>query len=108
MFIVCSFQNVLTDDAVASEDSEAPAVAAIPGLDFSEVDKGEMVDISESLPDAKTVAVSRRKPIYTKPVPRAFERAWTEGREMFPVAGGGHPSRTHENSVGLLGESPGE
>jgi len=105
--VIDGFQTCLTDNAVAAEESEAPAAAAIPGLDFSDTKLSEMVDISESLPDAKTAAViARRKPIYTKPVPRAFERAWAEGREMVP--GSGHASRLHENSVGLLGESPGD
>lgn len=30
----------------------------------------------------------RRKAIYTKPVPKDFERAWTEGRQPSAVASG--------------------
>jgi len=97
------FQMCLIDNTVVSEDSsEAPAMSAIPGLDFDTKISGTMVDISQSLPDTQTAAIMRRKPIYTKPVPRAFERAWAEGREMAPVT-----TRPYENSVGLLGESPG-
>jgi len=91
---------------VTSEDSEAATEAAIPGLDFSDEKAGSIVDVSHSLPDTKSV-ISRRKPIYTKPVPRAFERAWTEGRET-AISSSSHPSRPHENSTGLLGESPGQ
>jgi len=106
--IVDGFEMCLLDNTVASEESEAPAVAAIPGLDFSDTKISSDVDISDSLPDTKTAAIARRKPIYTKPVPRAFERAWAEGREMAPATGSIHASRPHENSIGLLGESPGE
>jgi len=96
----------LLDNAATSEDTDAPVEAAIPGLDFSsdKTSSSSVIDISHSLPDTKSSIVVRRKPIYTKPVPRAFERAWAEGRET----GSNLPSRPHENSTGLLGESPGQ
>ena len=99
----------LPDNVVTSEDSEAPTEAAIPGLDFSDnkTSASAVVDVSHSLPDKKAVVTARRKPIYTKPVPRAFERAWAEGKETTAIASNIHPSRQHENSIGLLGESPG-
>jgi len=99
-----------SDNVATSEDSEAPTEAAIPGLDFSDnkTSTGTVVDISRSLPDTKAVVAARRKPIYTKPVPRAFERAWAEGKETTAVAGNMYPPRQHENSIGLLGESPGQ
>ena len=98
----------LLDNVVTSDDSEALMDAAIPGLDFSEDTSGGIViEVSPTLSDTKTI-VTRRKPIYTKPVPRAFERAWAEGRETTVTSStqSTHPPRPHENSIGLLGESP--
>jgi len=94
-------------NATMSEDSEALVEAAIPGLDFSDDKTGNVVDVGAFLPDTKSVII-RRKPIYTKPVPRAFERAWAEGRETSAVKSNSHSSRPQENSTGLLGESPGQ
>jgi len=103
----------LLDNALTSEDSETPAEAAIPGLDFSD-DKpppiASVVSVSQSLADntKSSPIVTRRRPIYTKPVPRAFERAWAEGRETSIVTSNSHQSRAPETSTGLLGESPGQ
>lgn len=103
---VTGFEMCLLDNVLTSEDAETPVEAAIPGLDFSDDKTSSVVDVSHSLPDTKAV-IARRKPIYTKPVPKAFERAWAEGRETSAVTGSSLQSRSHENSIGLLGESPG-
>jgi polyadenylation factor subunit 2 len=104
-----------TKVAVSSEALVAPV---IPGLDFS-TDKVSSVNVSSvvsssssnsgfntaSMVDSRSAmaAAMRRKPIYTKPVPKAFERAWTEGRQPLTVGAGASPP--HE-SVGLLGDLP--
>jgi len=96
----------LLDTVSPAENSETMAEAAIPGLDFSDDKTSGVVDVQHSVPDTRVV-VARRKPIYTKPVPKAFERAWAEGRETM-VQGSSQSSRLNEFSIGLLGESPGQ
>jgi len=102
----------LPGNAVATEDAKPSQEAAIPGLDFSDENTtttaASVMDVSRSIPETKSVVSTRRKPIYTKPVPRAFEKAWAEGRETAAVTSNSHPSHPHETSIGLLGESPGQ
>jgi len=46
---------------------------------------------------ALAAAAARRKAIYTKPVPKAFERAWTEGRQPAGIAATGPPESQSDN-----------
>lgn len=67
-------------DCNLSDNSETNSLAAIPGLDLSpEKSATPDADLSGLSPaDGRMI---RKKAIYTKPVPKDFERAWSEGRQ---------------------------
>ena len=79
-----------------SSDGDASSAPFIPGLDLSPDKSASVTSQSNSNVDGKFV---RRKAIYTKPVPKDFERAWVEGRQPSIVSNRDIPeenSETHE------------
>jgi hypothetical protein len=91
--------------AAISVESET-AAPAIPGLDISDAQTANSGSHGTNVDSASAAAVAaaRRKNIYTKPIPKEFERAWAECR---PVTGGSGPTEGSQPPVGLLGDMPG-
>lgn len=76
---------------LCSVDNGEPAAetppATIPGLDLSVEKPPTSADSGAgAASEAARQAAARRKAIYTKPVPKDFERAWIEGRQPSAIA----------------------
>ena len=103
------FQLSFNPDTRTSEaESTGPP---IPGLDFSQL-RPDAASSDVITSDARPHGLPRhmmmmtKKPIFTKPVPKAFERAWTEGRQ--PTGIGLEQMEPEMHSIpGLLGDTPG-